>query len=260
MEQVDAAVPQRVTLAGDLAGVVLAAGAGTRLRPLTLLRPKALCPVGNVTLLDRALDRLWPVVDSVAVNVSHGRDQLERHLAGRDVHVSIEHPSPLETAGALGKLRSWIAGRDVLVLNADVYHPQDLSLLVDGWDHQRVRLLGVADVARADFDGYRYCGAALLPWAVVGGLPAERHGLYRAVLAPHHSAGRLDLVASDVPYFDCGAHAEYLDANLAASGGVSVIGDGAVVDGEVVRSVIWPGAHVAAHERLSEAIRASDRV
>ena len=39
------------------AGVVLAAGLGTRLRPLTHLRPKALCPVGGVPLLDLALER-----------------------------------------------------------------------------------------------------------------------------------------------------------------------------------------------------------
>ncbi len=44
-----------------LAGVVLAAGAGTRLRPLTALRPKALCPVGTVPLLDLALARLAPL-------------------------------------------------------------------------------------------------------------------------------------------------------------------------------------------------------
>ena len=42
----------------SLAAVVLAAGAGTRLRPLTRLRPKALCPVGDRPLVDHALDRV----------------------------------------------------------------------------------------------------------------------------------------------------------------------------------------------------------
>ena len=46
----------------DLVGVVLAAGEGRRLRPLTDLRPKPLCPVGNRALLDLALERVRPVV------------------------------------------------------------------------------------------------------------------------------------------------------------------------------------------------------
>ena len=88
-----------------MVGVVLAAGRGTRLRPLTRLRPKALCPVGNVPLVDLALERVRPAVDEVAVNLHHGRRTLDRHLA-QDVHRSIEEDEPLGTAGALGNLRS----------------------------------------------------------------------------------------------------------------------------------------------------------
>src|SRR5688500_13503964 len=101
----------------SVAGVVLAAGAGTRLRPLTLFRPKALCPVNNVPLVDLAVGRVQAATPSVAVNVHHGRGQLERHLAGR-VHLSVEEEEPLGTAGALGRLREWIDGRPVLVHNA----------------------------------------------------------------------------------------------------------------------------------------------
>src|SRR5687767_16032024 len=93
-----------------VAGVVLAAGRGTRLRPLTGLRPKALCPVGNVPLVDLALERVRPAVTAVAVNLHHGRDALDAHLAG-DVHRSVEEDEPLGTAGALGQLRGWIDGR-----------------------------------------------------------------------------------------------------------------------------------------------------
>lgn len=244
----------------ELAGVVFAAGSGTRLRPLTNLRPKGLCPVDGVPLLDRALARVRPAVGSVAVNVWHLRGQIEEHLAGTDVHLSVEAPQALETAGALGQLRDWIGGRDVLACNSDVHHPDDLGGLLDGWDHERVRLLTVRDPSRGDFGDLRYTGAALLPWGIVRELPAERLGLYPAVLGPHHEQGRLDLVASEVPFHDCGTPAEYLDANLAASGGRSVIGEGAVVEGEVVRSVLWEGVHVAADERLVGAIRATDEV
>ncbi|MDP9023689.1 MAG: NTP transferase domain-containing protein [Actinomycetota bacterium] len=247
-------------MTSDLVGVVLAAGAGTRLRPLTHVRPKALCPVDNVALVDRALARLRPVVKRIAVNVCHGRDQLEAHLAARGVHVSIEAPQALGTAGALGQLRDWVDGRDVLVLNVDVYHPHALDSFVAGWDRSRVRLLTVRDLPRADFDGRRYCGAAVLPWTVVRDIPAERLGLHQAVFAPHADTGRLELVESTVAYFDCGTPGEYLAANLAASGGESVIGEGAVIEGEVVRSVVWPGARVRPGERLVDAIRATDDI
>ena len=66
-----------------IVGVVLAAGRGTRLRPLTRLRPKALCPVGNVPLVDLALERVRPAVDAVAVNLHHGRRTLDLHLRRR---------------------------------------------------------------------------------------------------------------------------------------------------------------------------------
>lgn len=244
----------------ELAGVVFAAGSGTRLRPLTRLRPKALCPVDGVPLLDRALARVRPAVSGVAVNVWHLRQQIQEHLAGTDAHISVEAPEALETAGALGQLRDWIDGRDVLVCNSDVHHPDDLSGLLDGWDRRRVRLLTVRDAERGDFGDLRYTGTGLLPWAVVRELPVERAGLYPAVLGPHQEQGRLDTVVSTVDFHDCGTPREYLDANLAASGGRSVIGDGAVVEGEVVRSVLWEGVHVAADERLVEAIRATDDV
>src|SRR5256885_11177075 len=95
----------------ELAAVVLAAGAGARLRPLTDLVPKALCPVNNVPLIDMALERVRSVSEHVAVNVHYRRQQLERHLAGRGVHLSAEEPEALGTAGAIGNLRDWIDGR-----------------------------------------------------------------------------------------------------------------------------------------------------
>ena len=112
---------------GDsLAAVVLAAGAGARLRPLTRIRPKALCPVGNVPLVDAAIERARRVTPAVAVNVHHGRALLEAHLAGR-VHLSIEADRALGTAGGLANLRTWLAGRAALVLNADAWHEADLN-------------------------------------------------------------------------------------------------------------------------------------
>ncbi|MGI9118832.1 MAG: sugar phosphate nucleotidyltransferase, partial [Acidimicrobiales bacterium] len=115
----------------SLAALVLAAGSGRRLRPLTDLRPKALCPVGNVALIDLALARVAGVVPAgaVAVNAHHLRHQLEAHLAGR-VHLSVEEPQALGTAGAVANLRGWLDGRALLVVNADAWHTADLAPLV----------------------------------------------------------------------------------------------------------------------------------
>ncbi|MBA2280763.1 MAG: NTP transferase domain-containing protein, partial [Acidimicrobiia bacterium] len=111
---------------GAVAGVALAAGEGRRLRPLSLLRPKPMCPVGGVPLVDLALARLAAVTTSRAVNVHHGRALLESHLHGR-VHLSFEEDRALGTAGALGHLRDWIAGRPTLVVNGDAWCPAPLA-------------------------------------------------------------------------------------------------------------------------------------
>jgi N-acetyl-alpha-D-muramate 1-phosphate uridylyltransferase len=246
-----------VSAPAGVAGVVLAAGLGTRLRPLTDLRPKALCPVANVALVDLALARLDGVCAEVAVNVCAGRAAMEQHLAARPVHLSVEDPGPLGTAGALGRLRPWVAGRAVVIGNADAWHRFEVARPFDGWDGERIRLLVVRDDARGDFGPWRYIGSALMPWAEVVKLEPVPSGLSETSWAPAGAAGRLELVpAGDGPFFDCGRPDTYLAANLAASGGESVIGPGAVVDGEVIRSVVWPDAVVAAGERLVECIRA----
>lgn len=245
-----------------LAGMVLAAGLGTRLRPLTLLRPKALCPVGGVPLVDLALQRLEPLCgngfDAIAVNAHHHAEQVASRIGPR-AFVSVEQPEPLGTAGALGALHDWLDGRDVLLTNADAYLAGSLDELVDGWDHERCRLLVVDTGAQADFGTFRYVGACLLPWELVRGLPAEPAGLYEVLWKQQEAEGRLDLVAFSGKAIDCGTPADYLEANMHASGGRSVIGDGAVVDGSVERCVVWDGAYVAPGEHLVEVIRAGAR-
>lgn len=243
----------------SLAGVVLAAGAGRRLAPLTRLRPKALCPVGGRPLVDLAIRRVAPHTDGVAVNLHHGAAAIDAHL-GAEVHRSYETGEALGTAGALGALRPWIDGRHVLVTNSDAWFPADLDLddFVADWDRDRVRLLCVDDPDRGDFGTARYCGVALLPARLVGQLSATPSGLYEVQWRAEADAGRLDLVVRPGAFIDCGTPADYLRANLAASGGVSVVGAGAIVhpDATVVRSVIWDGAEVSAGERLVDAVRA----
>ena len=233
-----------------LAAVVLAAGRGTRLRPLTDLRPKPLCPVNNVALLDGNLAVAREVTDAIAVNAAYLADQVAAHVGDR-AYVSRETGEGLGTAGAIGNLTPWLDGRDVLVLNGDAWRPGSLRPFVDGWDGERVRLLVVRDEERGDFGPWRFAGASLHPWDAVKDLPATPAGLYEAVW---RHAG-LDLVPWDGAFVDCGTVADYLAANMLASGGAPVVGEGAVVEGELVRSVVWPRGRVERGERLVDAVR-----
>jgi N-acetyl-alpha-D-muramate 1-phosphate uridylyltransferase len=239
-----------------LVGVVLAAGRGTRLRPLTRLRPKALCPVGNVPLVDLALDRVRPAVDEVAVNLHHGRRTLDAHLAA-DVHRSIERVQPLGTAGGLGHLRPWIDGRGVLVVNADAWCPGSLAWFVDGWDGERIRLLLAGD---DELRPTSRMAGALMPWADVAPLLAEPSGLYEVSWRAAQAAGRIEAVRYDGTFVDCGTPEQYLAANLLASGGASVVEDGARVEGSLEQCVVWSDAEVYPRESLYRAIRVRGRV
>jgi MurNAc alpha-1-phosphate uridylyltransferase len=237
---------------------VLAAGAGTRLAPLTRLRPKVLCPVGDRPLVDHALDRFDGVTSSVAVNLHHHRGMLEAHLAGR-VHLSLEAEVALGTAGAIGLLRPWIDERPVIVVNGDTYCPSSLAPLLDGWDGESIRVLVAGGGSLGPHSGV---AGALMPWSEVKTLAPVPTGLYERSWARARQEGRLEVVAlpDGEVCFDCGTPRQYLAANLAWSGGESVIGKAAIVEGEVIESVVWPGAHVRPQERLTRAIRAGERM
>jgi len=242
-------------------GIVLAAGHGTRLKPLTELRPKALCPVGNRPLLDYAIDRIRLDETQIAVNVHAHREQMEAHLAEHhpSVHVSVEPTEALGTAGALGRLRDWIEGDPIVVTNADALTAPDLTELFDGWDGERIRLLVAFDEHDPDFDGiWRYAGACVMPWSAVRDLPDTPSHLHTERWQPAREAGALELIPTRWSFTDCGTPRHYLAANLLVSGGESVIGDGAVVDGTVESSVVWPDARVEPDEHLHFAIRLTD--
>lgn len=202
----------------ELAGVVLAAGEGRRLRPLTLTVPKALCPVGGRPLLDLALDRLAPLVGSLAVNAHHHSLQIVTHLLSTwpGAHISVEQPQALGTAGALGALRGWIDERDVLLTNADAYLPDGLGPLVEGWDGRRTRLLVQPGVGRGEFDGLGYVGACLLPWSTVARLSPRPSGLYEVLWRGGYPRGDVETIPYTGTAIDCGTPADYARADAHA--------------------------------------------
>ena len=139
--------------------MLLAAGLGKRMRPLTASRPKPLVEVAGRSLLDHALDHVRAAgVGRVVVNVHYLADALEahvrRHAADLDVAFSDERASLLETGGGVVHALPLLGDRPFYVVNTDnfwVDGPVDtLRLLANRWDDERMdALLLVVPLARA---------------------------------------------------------------------------------------------------------------
>lgn len=122
--------------------MVLAAGLGTRMAPLTADRPKAMVELGGRSLIDHALDRLEDAgVARVVVNLHAHADRLEAHLAARggklEILFSDERETLLDTGGAIKKARPLLGEEPVLVVNGDAFWRDGLvntlSLLAHRW-------------------------------------------------------------------------------------------------------------------------------
>src|SRR5215472_8924269 len=102
--------------------MVLAAGIGIRMRPLTDRMPKPLVGVGGKALIDYVLDRLADAgVERAVVNVHHLADQIERHLAARQrpqVVISDERMALLGTGGGVVKAMPALGGGPFFHVNS----------------------------------------------------------------------------------------------------------------------------------------------
>ena len=111
--------------------MVLAAGLGTRMRPLTDTCPKPLIEVGGKRLMDRMIDPLIEAgVQRIVVNVHWLADQVEAHVAGLkgvDLIVSDERGEVLETGGALVKAAPVLGDDPVFVVNTDAFWGEAVS-------------------------------------------------------------------------------------------------------------------------------------
>jgi len=138
-----------VTLAGPKTAMVLAAGLGTRMRPLTDRMPKALVPVSGRTLIDRVLDELVAAgVERAIVNVHYLADQMEEHLAARrdlELLISDERDELLDSGGGIQKARPQLGEEPFFVANIDSLWTKagepPLETLKRTWDPTAMDLL-----------------------------------------------------------------------------------------------------------------------
>lgn len=143
--------------------MVMAAGIGKRMRPLTATRPKSLIQVAGQPLLDHVFDRLRAAgIKRAVVNVHYLADALEAHLKNRvkgvDIVVSDERDQLMETGGGIVKARDLIGDKPFVVANADnlwVDGPADtIKLLASRWDDDLMdALLLMVPLARAHNHG-----------------------------------------------------------------------------------------------------------
>jgi MurNAc alpha-1-phosphate uridylyltransferase len=149
-----------MTVEKPTTAMVMAAGLGKRMRPLTASRPKPLVKVAGKALIDHALDRLAASgITRAVVNVHYLAGSLEAHLQrnthGLDIAISDERAKLLETGGGLIRALPLLGGDPVLAVNSDnmwVDGPTDaISLLANRWDDAEMdALLLLVPLARAN--------------------------------------------------------------------------------------------------------------
>jgi MurNAc alpha-1-phosphate uridylyltransferase len=130
--------------------MIMAAGKGTRMMPLTADRPKPLVEVGGVALLDHVLDHLRDAgVGKIVVNAHYLADQVEAHLAAHatdfDVSISDERDLLRDTGGGLVQALPMILDDPFICVNADNWWTNDgenaISRLMAHWDAARMDVL-----------------------------------------------------------------------------------------------------------------------
>ncbi len=182
--------------------MVLAAGLGKRMRPITDTIPKPLVKVAGRTLLDRGLDSLAEAgVAKAVVNVHYLPEQIVQHVAGRTtpgIVISDESEGLLDSAGGIVKALPEFGGEPFYILNADTFWidrgQPNLERLALAWDAAKMDiLLMLADLdsatghsgstdfliasdgalrrAKGDPSGLIYAGAAIINPAIFGGAP-----------------------------------------------------------------------------------------
>lgn len=219
--------------------IVLAAGEGRRLRPVTLYTPKPLVPFYGRPLVDWAIDKLAAVgVTRIAVNAHHLADALAAHIdsfastrPGLTLHLSRED-ALLGTGGAVRNLRDWLTpGEPFFVLNADAVFAASPDVLVASGaaallvtrepTYARERRLIVAndrlvrlDEASDQENGYTFCGVTLADPGLPARLPDGPSCILRQGFVPYLDTLQVACVETRDFFADTGTPEALIDAHV----------------------------------------------
>ncbi len=231
--------------------MILAAGLGTRLRPLTYHLPKPLVPVGLRSMIAHHLDQLAQLgIQEVMINTHHLAERIPQTLGdgaawGLQLHYSHESPDILGTGGGLAQVRAFFEQEDAfLLLNGDILHNLDLHALAKahveahaavtlalrshpgdpamGWigTNEALRVWRVPDMETVHpLQKQMFTGLSILTPSVFSHLPAQgyscilRSGVRGLLEQGAHIQGHLD---DHSVWADIGTPFHYLQANLDA--------------------------------------------
>jgi mannose-1-phosphate guanylyltransferase len=265
---------------GVLPAMILAAGLGTRLRPLTDRLAKPLVPVGDRPAIAHVIERLRAAgVPRIVVNAHHHAAQLSAFVASHGDLALSEEPELLGTAGGVARAGSLLGGGDVLIWNADILADIDARALVAAHASEATLVvqpmpagqgsIGVDAAGRIvrlraerfgeETTGGQFPGVYVLGEALRSRLPG-RGGIIEDLLVPALARGA---VLRAFPFAgawrDIGTIDSYLDANVAwlrDRGAGSWVGPGArVAEGVVLEdAVVGAGASVVGQGRVTRAV------
>ena len=118
--------------------MIFAAGLGTRLKPLTDNKPKALVEIDGISLLERSINYLKSYqITEIVVNTHHFEKQIVDFIQakdnfGIDIHISNETNELLDTGGAILKAKDLLSGKEpILLINVDILTNLDLNTLLN---------------------------------------------------------------------------------------------------------------------------------
>ncbi len=206
--------------------MVLAAGLGTRMRPLTDHRPKSLLHVGGRSMLDRTLDHLEGAgIARAVVNLHYLGQMIQAHLTGRstpEIAFSDETEHLLETGGGVAHALPLLGAEPFVTINSDaIWHGANpVTALLDGWNPVKMKAL-LLFVPTERTVGYSRAGDFFLD----GGSPMRRGA--RAT-APYVYSG-VQIIEPDA---FCNAPRGPFSMNLIWD---ELLGKG------LVRAVVYPG-------------------
>nr|WP_320118793.1 nucleotidyltransferase family protein [uncultured Marinifilum sp.] len=141
--------------------MIFAAGLGTRLKPFTNTKPKALVGLAGKPLLEHAIIKLKKLgVDRIVINVHHFADLIEQFLKennnfGLDIRISDERDELLDTGGGLKKAKDlFIPNAPILIYNVDILSSIDLNQLIES--HQKAKALVSMVMRKRESSRYLY--------------------------------------------------------------------------------------------------------